>query len=236
MSDPAAEGVVRDQLPDDTLLVFLSDTHIGGPAGSDIFESAAELTELLDDLRGQDGPVELVLAGDFLDLLRMGDASGGGDRVAATVTRPEYQGLFAALRAFAQAPGHRVVYVVGNHDAEIWWNPRIQRSLRQAGLVDVFALSYAAAFASLPEQLVYCEHGNQFDPTNTIVDYANPLDTPVGAHVVTELMRPIGSGAAITRSVDLREVSYVFPLAAHPGPAEWIGGRIFYQFLGQMLR
>jgi predicted phosphodiesterase len=110
---------------------------------------------LLDDLGGQDGPVELVLAGDFLDLLRMGDASGGGDRVAATVTRPEYQGLFAALRAFARAPGHRVVYVVGNHDAEIWWNPRIQRSLREAGLVDAFALSHAASFASLPEQLVY---------------------------------------------------------------------------------
>jgi predicted phosphodiesterase len=155
MSDPAADGVVRGQLPDGTLLVFLSDTHIGGAAGSDIFESPAELTELLDDLGGQDGPVELVLAGDFLDLLRMGDASGGGDRVAATVTRPEYQGLFAALRAFARAPGHRVVYVVGNHDAEIWWNPRIQRSLREAGLVDAFALSHAASFASLPEQLVY---------------------------------------------------------------------------------
>jgi integrase len=83
----------------------LSDTHIGGAAGSDIFESPAELTELLDDLGGQDGPVELVLAGDFLDLLRMGDASGGGDRVAPTIARPEYRELFAALRAFARAPG-----------------------------------------------------------------------------------------------------------------------------------
>jgi hypothetical protein len=97
----------------------------------------------------------------------------------------------------------------------------------------VFGLSYSASFASLPEQVTYCEHGNQFDPSNTIVDYANPLDTPVGAHVVTELVRPIGSGAAVTRSIDLRELSYVFPLAAIP---EWIAGRIFYQFLGQVLR
>ena len=67
---------------------------------------------------------------------------------------------------------------------------------------------------SLPDQLVYCEHGNQLDPTNTIADYANPLDTPVGAHVVSEVVRPIGSGAAITRSVDLQAVSYVFPIAA----------------------
>jgi hypothetical protein len=42
MSDSPADGVVRNQLPDDALLMFLSDTHIGGAAGSDIFESAAE--------------------------------------------------------------------------------------------------------------------------------------------------------------------------------------------------
>jgi hypothetical protein len=110
---------------------------------------------------------------------------------------------------------------------------RTRQVLREAGLVDMFALSYTASFASLPGQLVYAEHGNQFDPSNTLVDYANPLDTPVGAHVVTELVRPIGAGIAVTRGVDLREVSYVFPLAAIP---QWIAGRIFYQFLGQVLR
>jgi UDP-2,3-diacylglucosamine pyrophosphatase LpxH len=233
MSGPAAAGVIRDRLPDDTLLAFISDTHIGGAAGSDIFESAAELTALLQDLHRHQGPVELVLAGDFFDLLRMGDAGDGGDRVAETLTRPAYQELFAALRTFARAPGHRVVYLVGNHDAEAWWNPQVQRALGQAGLVDAFALSYSASFESLPGQLIYCEHGNQFDPTNAIADYANPLDTPVGAHVVTELVRPIGSGAAVTHRLDLRDVSYVFPLAALP---QWIAGRIFYQFLAEVLR
>ena len=92
----------------------------GGTAGSDIFQSAAELTLLLEDLNRHQGPVELVLAGDVLDVLRMQDADSSGDRVAATITRPEYQRLFATLRAFAGGPGHRVVYVVGNHDAEVW--------------------------------------------------------------------------------------------------------------------
>jgi UDP-2,3-diacylglucosamine pyrophosphatase LpxH len=233
MSDPAAEAAIGTELPDDTLLVFLSDVHIGGTAGSEIFESVDELMALPENLDRHQGPVELVLVGDFLDLLRMGEVGGGEDLVAATIARPEYQELLASLRAFAQGPGHRVVYVVGNHDAEIWWNPRVQRSLREAGLVDMFALSYSASFESLPGQLVYGEHGNQFDPSNTLVDYANPLDSPVGAHVVTELVRPIGSGIAVTRSIDLREVSYVFPLAAIP---QWVAGRIFYQFLGQVLR
>ena len=231
----AADGVIRECLPDETLLVFLSDTHIGGSSGGDIFDSGAELTMLLEDLHHYEGPVELVLAGDFLDVLRMEDV-GGGDPVAATLARAEYRELFATLRAFAGAEGHRVVYVVGNHDAELWWNPRIRGTLQEAGLVDVVALSYAASFASLPDQLVYCEHGNQFDPASAISDYANPLDTPVSAHVLAEMIRPIGAEAVAIGGVDLGEVRYVFPLAAHPGPAEWIAGRIFYRFFDQLLR
>jgi hypothetical protein len=112
----------------------------------------------------------------------------------------------------------------------------VRRSLGEAGLVDRFGLSYVASFASRPDQLVYCEHGNQFDPANALVDYANPLDTPVGAHVLTEVIRPIGSRAAPSRGLDLGELRHVFPVAAHPGPAEWLAGRIFYRFLGQVLR
>ena len=63
MSDASADAVVRGRLADDTLLVLLSDVHIGGAAGSEIFESAAELTGLLEDLRRHPGPVELVLVG-----------------------------------------------------------------------------------------------------------------------------------------------------------------------------
>jgi hypothetical protein len=110
-----------------------------------------------------------VLAGDFLDLLRIGDPGRGEDPAAATIARPEYRELFAALRAFAAAPGRRVVYMVGNHDAEVWLSSRVQRSLIQAGLVSVFALSYSASFQSLPDELIYCEHRNQFDPSNTRV-------------------------------------------------------------------
>lgn len=236
MSGPAADGAIREQLSDDTLVVLLSDAHIGGSPGGDIFESAAELGALLRDLSRHRGPVELVLAGDFFDLLRMGDPDHAEDGVNGTIARPEYRELFVELKAFAAAPERRVVYVVGNHDAEAWWNTRIQRTLREAGLVDVFALSYSASFQSLPEQCIYCEHGNQFDTANTLTDYANPLDTPVGAHVMSKLILPIESAPTVTAGFDVRDVRFVFPLAAHPGPAEWIGGRIFYRFLDRVVR
>lgn len=127
-------------LRDDTLVVFLSDTHIGGDPGRDIFETPEELSALLEGLAAHDGPVELVLAGDFFDFLQIGEVPRGKNRASATISRPEYLELFSALRGFAGGDGHRVVYLPGNHDAEVWWNAEIRGTLREEGLVDEFAL------------------------------------------------------------------------------------------------
>jgi hypothetical protein len=107
------------------------------------------------------------------------------------------------------------------------WNVRLQNVLRDAGLVDEFALSYTARFESLRDQLIHGEHGNQVDPTNRFTDYSDPLDTPIGAHVVDEIVRPIPSSTRLTGNLDLRDVSFVFPLAAI---SDWIASRIFYRF------
>jgi UDP-2,3-diacylglucosamine pyrophosphatase LpxH len=114
----ASDAGVR-RLSDDTLVVLLSDTHIGGTDGTEIFESATELTALVTEIGQHVGPVELVLLGDFLDLQRMGPTGQVNDRVTATLRRPDYAELFDALRGFRSAAGHRVTYVVDNHDAEL---------------------------------------------------------------------------------------------------------------------
>jgi UDP-2,3-diacylglucosamine pyrophosphatase LpxH len=219
-------------LQDDALIVFLSDTHIGGDEGHDIFESPEELTALLEDLSAHDGPVELILAGDFFDFLEIGEVPSGENRASMTLSRPEYRKLFSTLRVFSASEHHRIVYMPGNHDAEVWWNPAVQKTLREEGLVDEFALSYATRFESVPERIVYCEHGNQFDPANTIKDYEDPLDTPLGDHIVTDLTRGLVSAGRITRSLDLRDVNKVYPLATIP---EWVVGRFFYDLLGRVV-
>ena len=66
-SPPARARTLRD----DTLIAFLSNTHIGGDPGHDIFESPEELTALLEELSAHGGSIELVLAGDFFDFLEM---------------------------------------------------------------------------------------------------------------------------------------------------------------------
>jgi UDP-2,3-diacylglucosamine pyrophosphatase LpxH len=221
------------RLADNTLVVFVSDSHIGGDAGRDIFESPDELASLLDEIDAHPGPVELVLAGDFFDFLRIAEVPEGHNRASMTIDRPEYRALFDTLRRLAAGGTRTVVYLPGNHDAEMWWNPEIRATLEREGLVHEFALSYRACFESDPDRIVYCEHGNQFDPANTFRDYADPLDTPLGDHVVTDLMPRLPGGRTLTPTLHLREIDRIFPLAKIP---EWVAGRLFYDVVTQAVR
>ena len=76
------------ELDADTLVVFVSDSHIGGDPGCDGFESPEELGALLDELAGREGPVELILAGDLFDFLQISQPRDDVDRAALTMALP----------------------------------------------------------------------------------------------------------------------------------------------------
>ncbi|MDQ3710521.1 MAG: hypothetical protein M3387_14695, partial [Actinomycetota bacterium] len=71
-----------------------------------------------------------------------------------------------------------------------------------------------------------------FDPANAITDYGDPLDTPFGEHIVTDVVRRIVPAGRITRDLDVRDMGRVFPLVTIP---EWIAGRVFYDLLGRVV-
>jgi UDP-2,3-diacylglucosamine pyrophosphatase LpxH len=221
------------ELQADTLVVFVSDSHIGGDPGCDGFESPAELEALFEELRAREEPVELILAGDFFDFLQIGKVPEEKDRASLTMDRPEYRDLFASLRRFQQAEGKRVIYLPGNHDAESFWNPGVQETLRERGLVDEFAYHYLASLKTEGERrIIYCEHGNQLDPANTVENYHDRLDTPLGHHVVMDFTRRVAPLGVISGGLDLSEIKMVYPLVAIP---RWIASRYFYDFVGKVL-
>jgi UDP-2,3-diacylglucosamine pyrophosphatase LpxH len=221
------------ELSSDTLVAFVSDSHIGGDPGCDGFESPGELEALFEELARREGPVELILAGDFFDFLQIGEVPPGVDRAALTIGRPEYERLFAALGRFRGAPSKRVIYLPGNHDAESFWNPEIQETLRERGLVDEFAYYYLASMEAGGERrIVYCEHGNQLDPVNIVEDYHDRLDTPLGHHVVMDFTRRVAPLGEVSRGLDLSEIKMVYPLVAIPS---WVASRYFYDFAGKVV-
>ncbi len=220
-------------MPEEALIVFVSDSHIGGDPGCDSFESPEKLQALLQELSEHQGPVELVLAGDFFDFLLISPPPSWTDRAKLTINRPEYQEMFEALRRFATGEEHRVVYMPGNHDAEVWWNPQIQQTLQESGLVDEFALTYLASLGTDEKKfIIYCEHGNQFDPPNYIEDHAEPLDTPLGHHMVTDFVRKIAPIGEISPGLDLSDVKNVYPVTDIP---QWVTSKYFYNALGRAI-
>src|SRR5918999_5777312 len=220
------------ELSNDTLVVFVSDSHIGGDPGCDGFESPVELEMLFEELGGHEGPVELILAGDFFDFLQIGRVPEGMDRASLTIERQEYVELFAALERFRAGEGRRVIYLPGNHDAESFWNPEIQKTLRERGLVDEFAYYYLATVeVGGGRRVIYCEHGNQLYPANIVEDYHDRLDTPLGHHVVTDFTRRVAPLGEMSPGLDLSEIKMVSPLVAIPG---WVTSRYFYDFAGKV--
>lgn len=77
------------ELCENTLVVFVSDSHIGGDPGCDGFESPGELEALFAELAVREGPVELILAGDFFDFLQIGEVPEGTNRASLTISHPE---------------------------------------------------------------------------------------------------------------------------------------------------
>src|SRR5829696_5353874 len=222
------------ELQEDTLVVFVSDSHIGGDPGCDGFESPEEFGGLFDELASREGPVEFVLLENFFDFLQIGKVPEGEDRASTTISRPEYEGMFAALARFREQEGKRIIYLPGNHDAEAFWNPRIQETLQRRGLVDEFSYYYLASVqAGGRRRVIYCEHGNQLDATNTVEDYHDGLDTPLGHHVVMDFTRRIAPFGEVSPGLDLAEIKMVYPLVAIP---RWVASRYFYNFIGKVIK
>jgi len=108
--------------------------------------------------------VELILNGDILNLLQI-DTHGVHTHlitersVVQAVKRiieghPEF---FAALKRFAEAPGHTISYIVGNHDIGMLW-PGPRRAFSEACGAHVGFHDVSYAFDG-----IYVEHGQQYE-------------------------------------------------------------------------
>jgi UDP-2,3-diacylglucosamine pyrophosphatase LpxH len=84
--------------------------------------------------------------------------------------------------------GGQVVYTVGNHDGDLAWDLKAATAVREA----TGALLCLAADLVMPGgEKIRVEHGHQIDPYNCFHDPRNPLDTPLGHHIVREVIPKI---------------------------------------------
>lgn len=203
----------RLELPAGSRVLVASDLHLVGRAGTGSTRATEALAAALD---GWDGPGAVVLAGDCFEML----AEPGLDPVPALDAHPR---LTTALAAWAARPDRHVVVLPGNHDGALAWHEPAVAALRaRLGATVALAVDVEVATAAGPRR-VRVEHGHQLDPANAFVDPRDPAETPLGHHVVQDLL-PLLHG--VTRSGWARGLELVADPADVPAIA---GSRLAYR-------
>ena len=164
-------------------LYVISDLHLGGKTGFQIFNQGASLAAFIEGLTGkpQDRRVGLVLNGDTVDFLAEAstgylDPQGAAQKLQRTLTEdPSFSGVFAALQGFVATPNRQLVIVLGNHDVELalpevkeWLLESISNK-RQDARGSVTMCYDGAGFAcDVGGKRVFCIHGNDVDVWNYV--------------------------------------------------------------------
>ncbi|MFF5229181.1 phosphatidylglycerol lysyltransferase domain-containing protein [Dactylosporangium sp. NPDC000521] len=212
--EDAVPDLVTVPLPPGAKALICGDLHLG----SHPTEASAHIERDLADRLGEwgDGPGAVVLNGDVIELW----GEPGGTVEAALDAHPR---LTEALRAFAAAPGRQVVVVVGNHDAAIAWDGVSAKTFaRRAGARCALAADLDVETAA-GRKIVRVEHGHAYDPANALRDPRNPLDSPLGQHIVQEVLP------------EVRHTPLLADLTAIADPnaiGQYVASRLVYRRLG----
>src|SRR5829696_2979765 len=239
---PGRPNVVPEPCPLDLELrlepggrfVFVSDLHLTDTGPSDDFAATAELCDLLRSLERHPGQVVLALGGDVLDLLQV--AGPSEERVARVLDGPAAAPIGEALRRLAARPGATVLYLVGNHDSTLAWDGAARKLVADRLGVTDFAL-HAKVRVERPDRrgevIAVAEHGDALDRWNRRTDPFDPLDVPVGDHVVGEFVNRLEAASGRYPQLALDEVDNVRPGLLVPW---WLVSNFFYKFMGRALR
>jgi UDP-2,3-diacylglucosamine pyrophosphatase LpxH len=179
MASPRPEVTDRldVNLPPGGKVIAISDLHLP-PQRTTVSARSCEM--LAATITAETEPLTVVLAGDIVELLAF------PGRTASDVL-DAHDELCRALACVIERGG-QVIYTVGNHDGDLAWDLKAATAVRDA----TGAKLCLTADLVLPGGgRIRVEHGHQIDPYNCFHDPRNPLDTPLGHHIVREVMPKI---------------------------------------------
>jgi len=158
--------------------LVVSDFHVGAgryladgtPNPLEVFHEDKRFIEFLEHYSSDTvgpGKIELVLNGDFFNLLQIGYEEPKPTRIsekrAVQMLDRVIEGhkeLFAALSAFASMPKRKVFCMLGNHDPGLIFDA-VKKRVQQR-----IPGNWEFSIDPRLEDGVFIEHGNQYDPFN----------------------------------------------------------------------
>jgi UDP-2,3-diacylglucosamine pyrophosphatase LpxH len=164
-------------------LHVISDLHLGGVKGFQIFGSANELAALINWVRDRPATkVALLINGDTVDFLaepgaQYFDPRGANEKLDRIAQDDSFKPVFTALSQLAAKPNRSLIFTLGNHDIELalpWVRAHLVELI--AGTDDAakgritLALDGTGYACSVGGASVLCVHGNEVDTWN-VTDY-----------------------------------------------------------------
>ena len=183
--------LIEVEVPVGGRVIIFADVHLSVPCTSSSEQVAGELARAI---VAATGPGVVVVAGDLFELV----ASTNTDTDGVLRAHPR---LRDALASYARDADHQLIVLPGAHDAELAWDATGRRVVeRELGASVALAVDLVVSTGAGPRR-VRVEPGHQLDPANAFEDPRNGGETPIGHHVVRD----------------------VLPLANRAG-AEWLAG------------
>jgi UDP-2,3-diacylglucosamine pyrophosphatase LpxH len=211
---PDLADLLEVDIPPGGKVITVSDLHLP-PDRTDVSGRSCEM--LARHLAAEPGALTVVLAGDVVELL------GSPGSTVTDILRP-HEDLCAALLDVT-ARGGQVIYAIGNHDSDLAWDVKAADAVRE---MTGARLCLTADLILADGRKIRVEHGHQLDPYNCFCDARNPLDTPMGHHIVREVIPRIellGRGW----------VDGAHEMADPTDFPSFIGSRLVYRKLGRHL-
>jgi len=167
-------------VPEFDQLHVISDLHMGGEAGRQIFTTAAELAALIRHLRDESSNerVALLINGDSVDFLaepnaRYFDPHGATAKLDRIFQDPAFNPVWTELRSFVAQPNRRLIVNLGNHDLELalpWVRDHFTGLLERQNPAAVgqttLVLDGTGFSCTVASKRVLCIHGNEVDTWN----------------------------------------------------------------------
>jgi UDP-2,3-diacylglucosamine pyrophosphatase LpxH len=170
---PEVADLLEVAVPEGGTVMVASDLHLP-PERTEV---SGRCCEALAARLTATAPLTVVLAGDVVELLGFSQAT------AADILRA-HEDLCAALLAVTERGG-QVIYTIGNHDGDLAWDVKAADAVRE---LTGARLCLQADLVFADGRKVRIEHGHQLDPYNCFHDARNSLDTPIGHHIVREVI------------------------------------------------
>jgi len=234
------DGIQLDELQ------VVSDLHLGGKPGFQIFASAAELAWLADSVAASKakGLAALLVNGDFIDFLAEEpalafDPLGAAAKIARVRADPAFAPVFDAFARLLATPNRLLIVNLGNHDLELtlpWAREALAQALCGADSAARARLRLVTDGTGVRCQVgraqVLCLHGNETDAWN-VTDHerlrriardlqyglpAEPWTPNAGSQLVVEVMNQVKASYPF---VDLLkpETQAVVPILSALNPA-----------------